>query len=866
MNKKDNDNIDIDELLLEEPVQSITEVLKVDESIGAMVGHHSGSSEDEAAELPKENATGTNPVNVSANRKTNPASEVTESSERKSAKTVEAGVAASSDDISDKKPAASKKTPGGFITRIAVRPGESKNGTKAEHVLDETLELAEKDLEEQLLSDLSEGEALFTGNEYGDDNMLPYDRKHNNPNARASFGQGVLQQFLPALFLLWDEAVFHLFINRGIHDDSLLYIALFAVAWGFLAGTVGGFLKRKAQNIVFGIILGLVTVLFMTQTVYQGIFNNYLSLSVMNNAGDAAEFWREALAGIWDRVVLLLLLLVPVIVWIVMCKKGFTHRRISMPKTLLPLVLSAAACFAAITLMKGEKAHTTGRYDTFFKEWQADKGIKENGILVGLAQDVYLYFTYDPNEIGEVVLNNPEPIIPPIATPTPTVNLTPEPTRAPDNTPTPTPTPVDRSPHTLPIDFASLAANTTNKSIKTIHEYMASVEPVNKNEYTGMYEGYNLIVMTCETFSPLAVSEELTPTLYRLIHDGFYFENFYTPYWITSTSDGEYTACTGLLPDIQVANSFSRSSKNDMVCCLGHIFRGLGYTTYAFHDHDGNYYDRNKSHPNMGYNFIAVNYGLHITNQFPESDLEMMEQTIPMYINEDHFLAYYMTMSGHMGYDWADNAMGRKHRSEVQNLPYGEKAKCYIAANLELEAAMNYLLTELEEAGVLDHTLIVMSGDHYPYGLGEGPRNEIAGHKIDWEFELFENQLVIWNPKMTPTTVTKTACSLDIMPTLLNLMGVEYDSRLYMGTDILSDSLGLVQFKDNSFVTDYVMYNANNGKADWRNGAEEWDAAYKKQYIDSYKQIVKNKFNISRAMLNNNYYSTIKDKLWWMQN
>lgn len=852
MSKNSEDNKDLEDLLIENPTSGITEVLHVDESIAAM----GGNQKDSTTPVVVGDEIGVVGVSDGDNQVKNMDQKTSEAQTDVPAK-------------SARKRAKKHVTPlidqSSFIKKIRLRQSEDESPINLDTIMVEEPELRDSDMENQLFQDLSAEERLFSGNEYGDDNMLPYDKKHNNPNGKASFKQGLWQWLLPVLFLLWDEAAFHCFINRGFHDDSILYIALFAVAWGLLAGTIGGFFKKKAENIVFGIILGLVTVWFMTQTVYQGIFNNYLSLSVMNNAGDAAEFWREALAGIWDRIILLLLLLVPVIVWIILCKKGFTHRRVSFPKTLLPIVVAAAACFAAIVLMKGEKAKVTGRYDTFFKEWQADKGIKENGILVGFAQDIYLYFTYDPNDIGEVVVKNPEPVIPPIATPTPTVNLTPEPTQAPDTTPTPTPTPVDRSPHKLDIDFASLAANESNKALKTIHEYMASVEPVNKNEYTGMYEGYNLIVMTCETFSPLAVSEELTPTLYRLIHDGFYFENFYTPYWITSTSDGEYAACTGLLPDIQVANSFSRSSKNDMVCCLGHIFRGLGYRTYAFHDHDGNYYDRNKSHPNMGYDFIAVNYGLNITNQFPESDLEMMEQTIPMYINEEHFLAYYMTMSGHMGYDWSENAMGRKHRSEVQGLPFSEKAKCYIAANLELEAAINYLLTELEEAGVLDHTLIVMSGDHYPYGLGEDARNEIAGHRIEWEFELYENQLVIWNPKMTPTTVTKTACSLDIMPTVLNLMGVEYDSRLYMGTDILSDSLGLVQFKDYSFVTDYVKYNANTGKAEWLNGAEAWDSDYKKQYLDSYKQIVKNKFTISRAMLNNNYYATIKDKLWWVQ-
>lgn len=674
----------------------------------------------------------------------------------------------------------------------------------------------------------------------------------------------ILQVLLPALVLIWDEVLFHVYVNEGIHDSSILYIALFGLAIGLVYAAMAALLPDLPATILGFVSVSILTLLFITQTFYQRIFDDYLTLSVMGNAGDAKEFWRAGVKSLWARMPLVVLLLVPIVLYIVLRKKGFRHEKFHTLPSALPIVGACLAVIIAFSAMNGAKAHENGRFEVFFEEWQSNRGIRENGILVGMVQDMYHMATYDPDKVGDVVLDvNPLPSIPPVATKAPTTPATPEPTRAPNHTPTPTPTPVDRSPHTLDIDFAALAEQTNNQAIKTIHQYMANTEPVNKNEYTGMFEGYNLIMLTCETFSPLAVSRERTPTLYKLVHSGFYFDNFYTPYWITSTSDGEYTVCTGLLPDTQMSNSFSRSANNNMAGCLGHIFRGMGYTTYAFHNHDNRYYDRHLSHPNMGYTFIAKWAGLNVTNQFPESDLEMMELTIPKYINEEHFHAYYMTMSGHMTYEWENNAMGRKHRNEVRNLPYSEEAKCYLAGNIELENALKYLIEQLTAAGKMDNTLIVLTGDHYPYGLTEAQRNELAGHKIEKEFELYKNHLVIWNPSIEPQTISKAACSLDVMPTILNLLGIEYDSRLYMGTDIFSDSLGLVQFKDNSFLTDYVRYNANNGQAEWLNGAQNWDADTKKQYIDSYKTIVKNKFNISRAMLNNNYYATIDKYLWW---
>src|SRR5690606_21283221 len=121
-----------------------------------------------------------------------------------------------------------------------------------------------------------------------------------------------------------------------------------------------------------------------------------------------------------------------------------------------------------------------------------------------------------------------------------------------------------------------------------------------KNEYTGMFKGKNLILITAEGFSPYAVHKELTPTLYMMQENGFKFTDFYTPLWGVSTSDGEYVACTGLLPKEGVW-SFYKSAKNYMPFCMGNQLKSVGYNTYAYHNHYYDYYFRNESHPNMGY-------------------------------------------------------------------------------------------------------------------------------------------------------------------------------------------------------------------------------------------------------------------------
>jgi membrane-anchored protein YejM (alkaline phosphatase superfamily) len=93
-----------------------------------------------------------------------------------------------------------------------------------------------------------------------------------------------------------------------------------------------------------------------------------------------------------------------------------------------------------------------------------------------------------------------------------------------------------------------LNASSGNDDITWLNNYFSSITPTNKNQYTGMFEGYNMIFITAEGFSKYLISEELTPTLYRLSNEGFVFNNYYTPLHYTSTSGGEFQNLTGLYP------------------------------------------------------------------------------------------------------------------------------------------------------------------------------------------------------------------------------------------------------------------------------------------------------------------------------
>lgn len=414
------------------------------------------------------------------------------------------------------------------------------------------------------------------------------------------------------------------------------------------------------------------------------------------------------------------------------------------------------------------------------------------------------------------------------------------------------PVPTDTSPHVLDIDFDALAASAPNDAIRQMHSYFSSVTPTNRNEYTGMFKGYNLIFLTAESFSPYAVWEDLTPTLYKLVHEGFYFENFYNPVWGVSTSDGEYVACTGLIPKSGVW-SFRQSSQNYLPFVMGNQFKALGYPTRAYHNHTYDYYRRDLSHPNMGYDYKGLGNGLEVRKTWPESDLEMMEKTVPEYIEDEHFHTYYMTVSGHMDYNFTGNYMAYQNRDLVKDLPYGEEGRAYIACNMELDRALSWLIEQLEAAGVADRTLIALSADHYPYGLAKSSLDELAGHPVEENFELYRSHFILWSASMEdPIVVSRPSSSLDIIPTLSNLLDLPYDSRLLMGVDLLSDAPSLVIFNNRSFITDDFSYNSKTGKA-LTNDGEPADI----EKVKAVNQQVKDKFEYSDKILTYDYYRVL---------
>ena len=408
--------------------------------------------------------------------------------------------------------------------------------------------------------------------------------------------------------------------------------------------------------------------------------------------------------------------------------------------------------------------------------------------------------------------------------------------------------------NTTNIDFDKLINDETDDKIKSMHVYFKNTDPSNKNEYTGMFKDKNLIFITAEAFDTIAIDEKLTPTLYKIANNSFIFKNYYQPLYPVSTSDGEYMNLNSLIPKEGVW-SFKQTSKISMPYGIGNMFNKEGYVSYGFHNHNYNYYDRQKSHKNIGLKYYGCGNGLEKKmncKHWPNSDKEMIDATTSYYIDKDKFMTYYMTVSGHLNYNFSGNNMAYRNKNKVKNLKYSTAIKAYLATQIELDKSIEKLLQVLEEKGKLNDTLIVIAPDHYPYGLTTKQMNEISTIDRNDKFEKFHTTLIMYNPNIEKTVVDKVISSLDILPTIYNLYGLTFDSRLLMGRDIFSNNEHIVILSDRSWITDKGKYNSVTKEFTSTTNEE-----IEEDYIDRINMIVNQRYGMSSLIIDNNYYKKI---------
>ena len=378
------------------------------------------------------------------------------------------------------------------------------------------------------------------------------------------------------------------------------------------------------------------------------------------------------------------------------------------------------------------------------------------------------------------------------------------------------------------------------KDIDYIDAYITSHQAIREtNDYTGIFEGKNLIYIVGESFDSLAVNETLTPNLYKLQTEGWNFTNHYAPVYPRTTCDAEIIMNTSLIPSIEDGPTCYVYNTNSYTTSLANRFNNEGYSTQAFHNNYKDFYTRDLVYKGLGYDRF---YGQHELN-LSETDIrydhiffdKAKEIMIP---NETSFFSFVLTLSGHSPFT-ESNLAGEAHYSKVNDY-YGdtisEAMKYYIATQIEFDLMVGDMLDYLEATNKLDDTVIILTTDHYPYTLNQ---DDYESYKnIDSEYQKHQAPLYIYTKDITPMNITKLTTSFDLLPTIINLFNLEGDYTFYTGNDIFGNTTSFVLYKD------YSIYDGINHFY----LSEEPTSA-----IETLYNRAKSFYELSKAILRSNY-------------
>ena len=626
-------------------------------------------------------------------------------------------------------------------------------------------------------------------------------------------------------YIIFLELVYRTFIIGKLISVNSLMVILFSIPFIILFSTLSTLFNEKANKVITIILTSALTLVTLAQIVYYNFYDSIFSFfSLTTGTGQVMQFWQMIIDVILRIWYIFVIVLIPYILFLIFNKKFNFNRpnKTIIISEVIAIILSYTGIFLLVHF-DNKGIYSLRRL--LFKTHAPMLTIDKTGLLTMEAIDIYRYTFGFKEEI--YFEENTKPVS----------------------------KEEKKEYNVYDIDFDKLISEENNENIINMHKYFENVEPTEKNKYTGMFKGKNLIFITAEAFDTIAIDENITPTLYKMANNSFVFNNYYQPLYPVSTSDGEYMNLMSLIPKEGIW-SFKATSKLLMPFGLGNIFKKEGYNAYAFHNHTYKYYSREKSHTNIGFKYIGCGNGLEKKmncKHWPNSDAEMMDATFNYYLNDNKpFVTYYMTVSGHLNYNFYGNNMASRNKKAVKNLKYSTAVKAYYATQIELDKAMSKLLNKLEEKNLLNDTLIVIAPDHYPYGLKTSEMNEVSKIDRSDKFENYHTSLIIYNPTIEKTEINKVVSGIDILPTVLNLYGINYDSRLLMGRDVFGDSNGLAILSDRSWISNKGKYNSVTKKF-----TKTTDEDVTKEYIDKINTEVYQKFSMSSLILDNDYYKKL---------
>ena len=410
-------------------------------------------------------------------------------------------------------------------------------------------------------------------------------------------------------------------------------------------------------------------------------------------------------------------------------------------------------------------------------------------------------------------------------------------------------------------NWETLIEEEEDETYNSLNNYFINNTITNKNDYTGMFKDKNLIVIMLESANDIIYNEEYFPNFYKLASEGWYFSNNYSPRNSCATGNNEFSAMSSLysIYDNCTTNEYA---DNKYPNAIFNLFNQQKYYTNSFHNYTDQYYYRTVFHPNMGSQkyYGVEDLDIEYSNIYGEwpSDIDLMEKYLDIigsFKKNEHFMSYITTVTGHQPYVYSCKFCDM-HLDMTKDTDLSLEMRRYMSKLKVTDDALGVLIDGLEERNILDDTVIVIFGDHYPYGMADETIAEALDRNLD-DYDIEKTPLVIYNPEMEPTEYKMYTSYINLTPTLANLFDLDFDPRLYAGVDVFSeDYMGIVSFPDSSWKNEKAFYNANNGTIKYYG-----DEKYTDKEIKDINTYFYSKMNASSLAIKNNYFDYLDRNL-----
>lgn len=400
---------------------------------------------------------------------------------------------------------------------------------------------------------------------------------------------------------------------------------------------------------------------------------------------------------------------------------------------------------------------------------------------------------------------------------------------------------------------------TSNKTYKSLNDYFYNRDITDKNDYTGMFEGKNLVVIMMESANDILINPDLYPNFYKMLSGGWYWENNFSPRNSCATMNNEFSGMTSLYSIINTctANTYKRNHYDESIF---NLFNEKNYTTFSAHDYNDSYYYRSTIHPNMGSGeyFSARKLGVKYYNEYKnwasdEDFLKAMLGVIDKKTTDGKpFMTWLTTVSGHQPY-YQSSIEGDKYLDITKGTKYTMDIRRYMSKLKTLDNALGLFMEGLEQRGILQDTVFILYGDHYPYGIKKSHINQVLDYDTNKDLDAERVPFVIYNSQMTPQVHFEYTTYMNILPTVANLFNLNYDPRFYLGTDLFSeDYKSLTVFADGSWKNEIAFYNSSTRKIKYYG-----EQKYTDEEIKEINEDINTKISVSSSAIKSDYFNYV---------